>query len=262
MMNSINKTLYIPLYGKAYVSKKGCFLCDIKAEEIWEKEAFPLRGKSKSKWLAYYMGIRSAVFDGWLQGKLSQAEDAVILHLGCGMDSRILRVPSDGHKWYDVDFPQGIQERNRYYTESAQYRMIGADIRNPDWFKQIPEKKRAIIVMEGVSMYLTFSELQGLFHALSAHFDDFTLLMDCYTGWAARLSKYKNPIHDVGVAKVYGMDDPASLESASLVFVKEHDMTPPHLIHELHGAERFIFKTLYAGHLSKKLYRLYEYQKA
>ena len=37
-MNSVNKTLYIPLYGKSYVSKKGLFLDDKKAEEIWEAE--------------------------------------------------------------------------------------------------------------------------------------------------------------------------------------------------------------------------------
>lgn len=50
-MNSVNKTLYIPLYGKSYVSKKGLFLDDKKAEEIWEAEAegVTLKGKSKSK---------------------------------------------------------------------------------------------------------------------------------------------------------------------------------------------------------------------
>ena len=261
-MSSINKTLYIPLYGKAYVSKKGCFLRDVMAEEIWKKEAFTLKGKSKSKWLAYYMGIRSAVFDHWLQAELLQANDAAVIHLGCGMDGRILRVPSNGHRWYDVDFPQVIQERKRYYAESDKYRMIGADVRNPDWLKQIPEKGHAIVLMEGVSMYLTLSELQNLFCILSAHFDHCSLLMDCYTELAAKLSKYKNPIHDLGVVKVYGMDDPSLPESSSLLFAKEHDMTPPRLINELHGAERFIFKRLYAGNLSKKLYRLYEYQKA
>ena len=51
-MNSVNKTLYIPLYGKSYVSKKGLFLGDKKAEEIWEAAGFTLKGKSKSKWLA------------------------------------------------------------------------------------------------------------------------------------------------------------------------------------------------------------------
>ena len=56
-MDSVSKTLYIPLYGKAYVSKRGLFLNDAKAEEIWAKEGFPLKGKSASQWLAYYMGI-------------------------------------------------------------------------------------------------------------------------------------------------------------------------------------------------------------
>ncbi len=74
-MNSVNKTLYIPLYGKSYVSKKGLFLDDKKAEEIWEAEGFSLKGKSKSKWLAYYMGIRSAVFDEWLKQKLAEEQN-------------------------------------------------------------------------------------------------------------------------------------------------------------------------------------------
>ena len=54
-MNGVNKTLYIPLYGKASVSKKGIILYDAKAEEIWEKEGFELKGKAKSKWLTYYI---------------------------------------------------------------------------------------------------------------------------------------------------------------------------------------------------------------
>ena len=33
-MNNVNKTLYIPLYGKAYVSRRGLLLEDKKAEEI------------------------------------------------------------------------------------------------------------------------------------------------------------------------------------------------------------------------------------
>ena len=118
-MNSVVKTLYIPLYGKAYVSKKSLFLHDKKAEEIWAVEQFPLKGKSKSKWLAYYMGIRSAVFDDWLREQLSRAEDTTVIHIGCGMDSRVLRVDSKNSMWYDVDFPEVIKERKGYYSKTV-----------------------------------------------------------------------------------------------------------------------------------------------
>ena len=116
-MNNVNKTLYIPLYGKSFVSKKGIILNDKKAEEIWEKEGFELKGKSKSKWLAYYMGMRSKVFDLWLSQKMEENTEAVVIHIGCGMDSRIERVGSNGHLWYDVDFPEVIEERRKYYQE-------------------------------------------------------------------------------------------------------------------------------------------------
>lgn len=54
-MNEINKTLYIPLYGKAKVSKMGIILNDKTAETIWDENAVSLGRKSKSKWLAYFM---------------------------------------------------------------------------------------------------------------------------------------------------------------------------------------------------------------
>ena len=151
-MNSVNKTLYIPLYGKACVSKKGLFLNDKKAEEIWETEGFALKGKSKSKWLAYYMGIRSAVFDEWVKQQMTEFKDAVVIHIGCGMDSRAIRVGVENQKWYDVDFAEVIEERKQYYSESTNYQMITGDVRDGNWLTSIPEKKCAIVVMEGVSM--------------------------------------------------------------------------------------------------------------
>ena len=75
-MDGVNKTLYIPLYGKAAVSRQGILLRDPKAEEIWSKAGFPLKGKAKSKWLTYYMGMRAAVFDRWLAAKMAEMPGA------------------------------------------------------------------------------------------------------------------------------------------------------------------------------------------
>lgn len=254
-MDNVNKTLYIPLYGKAYVSRRGLILRDSKAEEIWTAEGFPLRGKSASKWLAYYMGMRAAVFDRWARAQMDADPAAMVLHIGCGLDSRCQRVRG-GNPWYDVDFPEVIAERRRYYEETERYRMIGADVTNPSFLDALPGGN-AVVIMEGVSMYLLPEALKQALDRVAAHFDSVHLLMDCYTTFAARASRYKNPINDVGVTDVYGMDDPNALEG----FVREHDMTPADLIDELHGMERRIFRNLYAGAMAKKLYRLYEYRR-
>lgn len=262
-MTNINKTLYIPLYGKAYVSRRGIIIRDPKAEEIWSAEGanIPLKGKSSSKWLALYMGMRSAVFDAWLKAKMEEAPDAVVIHIGCGLDSRVLRVGTNGHQWYDVDFPEVITERRRWYEESEEYHMIPSDARQTDWLAAIPEDKSVVVVMEGVSMYMDNAELRALLSALSERFTSVSLLIDCYTTFAAKASKYKNPINDVGVTTVYGIDDPHELENVTdLRFVREHDMTPAEMINQLRGMEKSVFRRVYSGSVARKMYRMYEYE--
>lgn len=260
-MNNVNKTLYIPLYGKALVSKKGIILSDKKAEEIWASEKFPLKGKSKSKWLAYYVGMRSAVFDKWTADKINKNSNCLVLHLGCGLDSRFERVSVSHTRWYDVDFQSVIDERKKYYQETENYRMISADLKDSAFIEKLPTATRAIIILEGVSMYLSNEELQQLLATLNRKFEHLFVLVDCYTPLAAKMSKMRNPINDVGVSTVFGVENPQILEkSTGLYFVKEHEITPQYLINDLQGFEKFIFKFLYAGNLAKKLYKLYEYE--
>ena len=165
------------------------------------------------------------------------------------------------NKWYDVDFKDVIEERGKYYNESDTYHMIAGDLKEDAWLNDIPKDQHVIIVMEGVSMYLSHDELKHLFMNLNNSFDSISFMMDCYSVKAAKLSKRKNPINDVGVFDVYGVDEPELYETDNLKYVKEHNMTPVYMIDELKGLERKIFKSLYAGNFSKSLYKIYEYEK-
>ena len=258
-MDGVNKTLYIPLYAKAFVSRKGLFLKDKKAEEIWSKEGFALKGKAKSKWLAYYLGIRASVFDEWVKERLT--EDAAVIHIGCGLDGRALRVGTETGVWYDLDFPEVIKERKRYYAETEKYQMLADDAREVAWLKKIPQKTHALVVMEGVSMYLTNEEWRNLTAQICARFDKVSLLTDCYTPFAVKASKWHNPINAVGVTQVCGVADPIDLQNGDLAFEKELEMIPQKYVDELHGLEKWIFARVYAGKISKKLYKLFAYKK-
>lgn len=261
-MNNVNQTLYIPLYGKSYVSQKGIILNDPIAERIWNSVDIPLKSKSRSKWLAYYMGMRSAVFDRWTCARILEDPGAVVIHLGCGLDSRCFRIAENPRIWYDVDFPEVIEERKKYYHEDSSYRMIGFDVRDPALWDSISCEKSVVVIMEGICMYMKPVEVEELFQRISERFEHVVLLMDCYSIFAAKASKYKNPINDVGVTEVYGLDDPRILTGKTgLSFVREHDMTPPDLIERLAGMEKTVFKKLYAGNTARKMYHLYEYVK-
>ena len=108
-------------------------------------------------------------------------------------------------------------------------------------------------------MYLTNSQVHGLLQALAEKYRMLHILMDVYTEFGVKASKYKNPVKDVGVTRLYGIDDIGSIIDALRVrFVKEHSFTPEALVNELATPEWLFFKLLFTGKMYRKIYRLYE----
>ena len=68
-----------------------------------------------------------------------------------------------------------IAERRKYYSEDESYKMIDGDARESDWLTKIPYNKHAILVLEGISMYLTNSELKKLISNIGNHFETVNL---------------------------------------------------------------------------------------
>ncbi len=58
--------------------------------------------------------------------------------------------------------------------------MLSADMRENEWKKHIKAEK-AVIIMEGVSMYFKPDELTKLLVSFNETFSSVSLLMDCYT---------------------------------------------------------------------------------
>lgn len=258
-LEDVSKTLYIPLAGKALVSAQGIILDDPDAECIWTENSFSLGSRSKSKWLAYFMAMRARVYDDWVRARLEERADSTVLHIGCGLDSRANRLGARC-EWYDMDLGSVITERRRHFQESKSYHMIVGDVTEPECLRDIPQSEYAVVVMEGVAMYLKPESLRALLVRIQSHFGRSRVLMDVYTPFGAKASSIRNPINEVGNVQVFGIASPNELLSnEGISFVAEHSITPPELVDELRGFERVVFKSLYAGSVSRKAYRMYEY---
>ena len=57
--------------------------------------------------------MRAKAFDDWTEMKIKEHPNALVLHIGCGMDSRYLRVGEKAKQWCDIDFPDVIEERKK-----------------------------------------------------------------------------------------------------------------------------------------------------
>jgi len=163
-------TLFIPLYGKAMMSREG-FLPDKTAEKIVESVDFDFSKVDQSRKLAIYMTMRAALFDGYARDFAAAHPDGLVLQLGVGLDSRVKRVGCT-NPWYDLDFPDVIGLRRTYFPEDERYHLIGAPALPADWLATVPHAEHALVLAEGLSMYLSEKDMRDLMAALQANSGD------------------------------------------------------------------------------------------
>ena len=87
----------------------------------------------------FLVALRARKLDDWSADFLRRHPNAVVLHLGCGMDTRAFRldVPSTVD-WFDVDQPGVIDLRRGLFEDRDGYQMIGSSVTDAGWLEQIP----------------------------------------------------------------------------------------------------------------------------
>ncbi len=211
-MTNESKTLYIPLYGKAMMSKNG-FFEDKTAEAIVDSCGYDFEDVDKSEKLAVFLAMRAMQYDQLVEKFIEKCPDCIVLHLGCGLDSRCNRITLGAKRWYDVDFPEVIELRRRHFTENEVYRMIASSVTRLSWLDKVEYSGETVLVIaEGLSMYLTMEVMTALMTEFGRRFKKTAFLFDAYSDAAAKLSKLKNPINKMDAKISFSMSDPAALE--------------------------------------------------
>ena len=196
-LNNESKTLFIPLLGRAQMSEKNLFLKDTKAEEIINKVDYDFTKLKQSKWLSMYMSLRGLLIDELTNKYLSNNKNTTVIHFGCGLDSRCLRIKDNYKIWYDLDFDEVIEVRKEFYQENDKYKMIGSSVSDYKWLDEIDDNNNILIIMEGLTMYLSRAEIIELISKIDERFKKVYLIFDAYTTKAVAASKYKNPYNGI-----------------------------------------------------------------
>lgn len=256
-LNNESKTLFIPLFGKAIMSKNNLFLKDSKAEEIISKIDYNFK---QSKWLSMYMSLRALIIDDLCNDYISRYSDIIIIHLGCGLDSRYLRVNQNYKFWYDIDYKEVIDIRKNYYKDSDNYKMISTSILENEWIDEIKNAENILIVAEGLTMYLSESEIKDLIYRINQKLDNVYFIFDAYSKKGVKYSKIKNSVNKMKAKIKYGINNPDEflLLNKNLKYLNTHPIKRDN--NNLKGISKFIFNNLYCGKMSKSLYKIYEFR--
>lgn len=259
-LNNESKTLFIPLLGRAQMSEKNLFLKDIKAEEIINKVNYDFTKLKQSKWLSMYMSLRGLLIDELTNKYLSNNKNTSVIHLGCGLDSRCLRIKDNYKIWYDLDFKEVIEVRKEFFKENHKYKMICSSVTDYKWLDEINDNNNILIIMEGLTMYLSRVEIIELISRIESKFKNVHLIFDAYTTKAVAASKYKNPVNQMNATIKYGLDNYEDFLKINrrLEYVSSHVIRKKD--NKLKGLTKIIFNNLYCGKISERLYKIYEFK--
>jgi O-methyltransferase involved in polyketide biosynthesis len=192
-LSGVAETLLITLYIRATDSRRPDALIKDERAEALVRQLDP---ETLRKTLALtedtgrlVLILKSREFDRFAQDFLGCHPDVVVVHIGCGLDTRFERVcpelPNNGQvEWYDLDLPEVIDLRRALIGgEGGHYHLLAGSVLEDAWLEAVePHHPRPFLFLaEGVFMYFTEAQVKSLVMRLNEHFPAAELVFDAYS---------------------------------------------------------------------------------
>ena len=224
VFSGVQETLLITLYGK-YLDAQSPkpLLGDRYAGPMLDRLGGPAAIEKRLSGQPANMAgvaVRARLLDDWLAEFLDAHKCATVLHLGCGLDTRALRLQErcgPEVRWLDLDVPEVIEGRRQLAPEPqlpGGYEMVGASVTETAWLDAVPADRPVVAVFEGLSMYLTHEQGQDLVRRVATRFLSGQLLFDVLSGTAVSLlNRWLRFRGGWDVVFSWGVDYPQELET-------------------------------------------------
>ncbi|WP_375770656.1 class I SAM-dependent methyltransferase [Archangium gephyra] len=212
---SKDKATYLAtLYGKAMdASAESPILGDRFAADAVARIDYDFEALKLPRGGEITLPMRARHFDQWTRAFLAANPESTVLHLGCGLDTRVYRIdPGPKVRWFDVDLPEVIALREQLYPEREGYRRMGASVTEPAWLEAIPGDTPVLVIAEGLMMYLHEKDGTALLRRITERFPSGQIAFDGYSGAMVRLVSRLATVRGAKVELVWGVDDPHALE--------------------------------------------------
>ena len=128
--------------------------------------------------------MRMGKFDCHVHDFLMRNPDAVVVHIGCGLDSRFERVDNEQVEWFDLDLLNVIELRKKFIpSEFSRHHSLATSVFDDDWIETVGKFKPRLFmfVAEGVLPYFEEFQVKALFLKLRDNFPGCELVCDAHT---------------------------------------------------------------------------------
>ena len=228
-LSGVPGTLLITLYIRAIESQRpDALIKDERAEALVRRldqeslrKTLPLTEDSTR----VVMILKSRDFDRIAQDFLARHPAAVVVHIGCGLDTRFERVDDGRVEWYDLDLPDVIELRRKLVGgEGARHHFLACSVLDSAWLSEVGAHRLGnhpvgtppvLFLAEGVFMYFDEARVKSLVLTLKEHFPGTELVFDAYSPFLMWSHNRRVARKKIGAPLHSALKDPRDLEGWS-----------------------------------------------
>ena len=206
-LKGIPETLLIPLWARAIETKRADpIIRDEYAVNLMENINYDFH-KFEKAWMSQVgVSIRTELLDKATQKFIQANPDAVVINLGCGLDTRFFRVDNGSIQWYELDLPEPIRIRRHFFPETERYHMIEKSVFDYTWVQKIQhESQPVLIIAEGLLMYFTERQVKDLLTKLIDFFPHAEMLLEPLAPILAKNSRHHDSIRNMQATFKWGV---------------------------------------------------------
>ena len=187
-LSGVAETLLITLYIRAMESQRpDALIKDERAEALvrqLDQETLRKTLALTDDFSRVAVILKGREFDRFAQDFLARHPDAVVVHIGCGLDTRFERLDNGRVEWYDLDLPDVIELRRKLVGgEGERHHFLAGSVFDSAWLGTVSAHRQCpfLFLAEGVFMYFEEAQVKSLVLTLREHFPGAELVFDAFS---------------------------------------------------------------------------------
>lgn len=218
-LGAVPETLLVPLYARAAESRrKHPILHDSRAigmvESIdWDFQRF----NQRSRVIACV--LRSAMFDELVKGFLLTHPEGTVVEIGSGLNTRFERLDNGRLHWFDLDLPEVVELRRRFFEDSERRTTLAASVLDRDWMATVRRSPGPyLFVAETVFIYLQEQQVKAALSQIAADFPCLNIAFDTASRKAVNGGNKDFVRRKMAARFAWACDDPHEIENWNIGF--------------------------------------------
>jgi O-methyltransferase involved in polyketide biosynthesis len=157
--------------------------------------------------------LRTAMFDEWVKGFLTRHPQGTVVEIGAGLNTRFERLDNSTLHWFDLDLPDTVELRRKFFTDSERRVTLAASILDSGWITAVRQSPGPYcFVAEAVFIYLAEPQVKAALAQITANFPGATIAFDTTTREGVNRANKDHVRRNLAARFVWACEDPKEIE--------------------------------------------------